>query len=94
MRSLKMALAGVAAFGLASAALADSWAKPTPRVFGSEYGMHGFKVLKPQFGGKSVGVFFSLDEKGQEKIIWEAPLVNTPHRVVAMPSSCDESTSI
>jgi hypothetical protein len=82
MRTTKMMLAGLIAIAAATAALADSWAPPRPRVFASEHGMHGFKVLKPEFGGKAVGQFFTLDEQGKEKVLWEDKLVNTPNRVV------------
>jgi hypothetical protein len=61
---------------------ADKWAAPTPRVFGSQWGSHGFKVLKPEFGGVSEGVLFRLDAEGKEQIVWQARLVNTPHQVL------------
>lgn len=66
----------------ASVLWADSWAKPTPRVFASKYGLHGFKVLNPKFGGPSQGVLFTLDAEGKEKVIWQAKLVNTPHQAI------------
>ena len=61
---------------------ADEWVTPTPRVFGSEWGRHGFKVLNPKLGGPSEGVLFSLDAEGKEQILWKVKLVNTPHRVL------------
>jgi hypothetical protein len=63
-------------------ARSDDWAAPTPRVFGSPSGLHGFKVLKPKFDGISVGVLFRLDADGKEQTVWRAKLVNTPHRVI------------
>jgi hypothetical protein len=39
---------------------ADSWATPTPRVFGSQWGSRASKVLKPTFSGPSEGVLFRL----------------------------------
>src|SRR6516225_534609 len=68
---------------LASSQLwADSWEEPTPRVFSSKWGGRAFKVLKPTFTGPSEGVLFRLDADGKEQIVWEAKLVNTPHRVL------------
>lgn len=61
---------------------ADKWEAPTPRVFGSQWGLHGFKVLKPEFGGVSEGVLFRLDADGKEQIVWQARLLNTPHQVI------------
>lgn len=60
----------------------DEWMAPTPRVFGSKWGGHGFKVLNPQLGGPSEGVLFRLDAQGKEQIVWQVELVNTPHRVL------------
>lgn len=62
--------------------LADKWPAPTPKVFASRWGNHGFKLLKPEFGGVSEGVLFRLDADGQEQIVWQGKLVNTPHQVV------------
>ncbi len=61
---------------------ADSWAPPSPKVFASPYGTHGFKVLKPQFGKPSEGLLFRLDDEGKERAVWSGKLVNTPHRVL------------
>lgn len=61
---------------------ADSWAPPSPKVFGSEYGSHGFKVLKPVFGKPCEGVLFRLGPDGKDRVVWEAKLVNTPSRVL------------
>ena len=73
----------MAAVVLASSNLwADSWVTPTPRVFGSTWGNRGFKVLRPTLIGPSDGVLFCLDADGKEQIVWEAKLVNTPHRVL------------
>lgn len=62
--------------------LSEQWPVPTPRVFGSPWGNHGFKLLKPEFGGNSEGVLFRLDAEGVEQVIWQAKLVNTPHQVI------------
>jgi hypothetical protein len=61
---------------------ADSWATPTPRLFASQWGSRGFKVVKPTFRGPSEGELFRLDADGKEQAVWEAKLVNTPHRVL------------
>src|SRR5687768_14876207 len=50
--------------------LADKWPAPTPKVFASQFGSHGFKVLKPEFGGISEGVLFRLDAEGREQVVW------------------------
>jgi hypothetical protein len=61
---------------------ADSWESPTPRVFGSVRGGHGFKILNPQFLGPSEGALFRLDAQGKEQIVWHTKLVNTPYGVL------------
>jgi hypothetical protein len=76
-------LLALAAVALVAAQLrADKWPAPTPRIFASQEGGHGFKVLKPEFGGVSEGVLFRLDAAGQEQVVWQTRLVNTPHQVV------------
>src|SRR5262245_17018742 len=67
---------------LPAALLADKWAAPTPKVFASQFGSHGFKLLKPEFGGDSEGLLFRLDAEGREQIVWQAKLINTPHQVI------------
>jgi hypothetical protein len=58
---------------------ADEWDAPSPKVFASEGGRHGFKVLNPRINGQSDGI--RLDAEGKEQIVWRTKLVNTPHRV-------------
>jgi len=58
-----------------STARADSFAAPRPRIFSSEWGSYGFKVLEPKFGAASKGLLFALAADGKEKTIWTAPLV-------------------
>jgi len=65
----------------ASPALADSWAPPTPGIYASEWGRFGFKLLAPKFGGSARGGLFRLNDKGEETVVWDGKLVNTPHRV-------------
>lgn len=61
---------------------ADTWLPPRARVFASEGGTFGFKVLEPKFLGTSTGVLFELDENGKEKTVWKGKLVNVPNRVL------------
>src|SRR5262249_13065912 len=66
---------------------ADKWAAPTPRVFGSPWGAFGFKMVPGEnFSGPATGSLFSLDRTGKEKVVWEAKLVNIPHRVFVADS--------
>jgi len=67
---------------MAASAAADKWAPPSPRIFASPGGSHGFKVLKPEFGSTSEGVLFRLDAEGKEQIVWQGQLINTPHRAL------------
>jgi hypothetical protein len=82
MKAHRIFFALVTVFLASSQLWADSWAAPTPRVFGSKWGSRGFKVLRPTFSGPSEGVLFRLDADGKEQIVWGAKLVNTPHRVL------------
>jgi hypothetical protein len=82
MKALSNVLALSAVVAVSTLLRADSRVAPTPRVFGSQWGSHAFKVLKPQIGGPSQGVLFRLDAQGKEQIVWRADLVNTPHRVL------------
>ena len=63
--------------GLTATASADDWAAPRPRLFISENGRHGFKVLPKNTGG----VLFSLDDDGKEQVAWNKQLVNVPDKV-------------
>ncbi|MGH9891594.1 MAG: hypothetical protein ACREA0_06360, partial [bacterium] len=60
---------------------ADTWAPPRPRVFASEGGTFGFKVLEPKFLGTATGLLFDLDPDGEERTVWNGKLVNVPSRV-------------
>jgi hypothetical protein len=70
----------------AAAAFADDWASPRPRVFASPSGEFAFKVIpdeRANDGGRTPptrGVLFTLDPKGNERVVWEKQLVNTPLR--------------
>src|SRR5262249_15347449 len=84
-------------FGLAlvlsSEARADKWPPPKPRIFAQTNGEFAFKVLPDVSpsdtlaGRKSEGVYFTLDEGGEEKVIWRAKLVNIPLRVMLVESA-------
>jgi hypothetical protein len=67
-----------------SALHADKWAAPTPRIYASPWGTHALKVLpdRGNFGGQADATLFTLDEKGDEKVIWKGKLVNMPHQVL------------
>jgi hypothetical protein len=71
---------------LAAAAFADDWASPRPRIFASPSGEVAFKVIPDPRAHRTGltpptrGVLFALDEKGNERVVWEKPLVNTPLR--------------
>ncbi len=81
---------GPAAFAsvvlFAAAAFADDWASPRPRIFASPSGEFAFKVIPGKGadtgdrGTKARGVLFTLDDKGNQRVVWEKPLVNTPLR--------------
>ena len=82
---------GPAAFAcvvlFAAVALADDWGAPQPRIFASPYGQFAFKVIPDdRANGNSLtpptrGVLFTLDTKGNDRVVWEKPLVNTPLQV-------------
>ena len=69
-------LVALACCCLTATANADDWAAARPRIFASENGWHGFKVLPKN----ATGVLFSLDDDGKEKVIWTKQLVNFPHQ--------------
>jgi hypothetical protein len=73
--------------GVTAAGHADKWAPPVPRVYASPWGAFGFKAVPPDdFAGQSTGTLFTLDRAGKEKVVWEAKLVNVPHRVIVADS--------
>jgi hypothetical protein len=61
---------------LSSVARADKWPPPRPMLFAN--GVYAFKSLP----ANSEGVFFTLNEDGNEKVIWRAKLVNIPVRAI------------
>ena len=77
---------------LSSVARGDSWGWPQPRIFAN--GKYAIKTLPATSVGKSgevsfgnsEGVFFTLDEDGKEKVIWQAKLVNIPLRAIVAES--------
>lgn len=78
---LHMFVVVIIALHIHSPAYGDSWAQPKPRIFSSNWGAWGFKVLEPKFLHDSVGELFRLDADGKEVVVWRARLVNVPHRV-------------
>jgi hypothetical protein len=73
--------------GLASVGHADKWAPPTPRVYASPGGAYGFKTVPGEkLAGPATGTLFTLDREGKEKVVWEAKLVNEPHRAFVSDS--------
>lgn len=66
-----------------SVAFSDTWLPPRPKVFASQWGDYGFKLLLPKktIYSKGVGVLFQLDGDGKEKVVWRQELLNIPHRV-------------
>jgi hypothetical protein len=68
---------------LSSVARADKWPPPKPRIFAQRNGVYAFKTLPDS----SEGVYFTLDERGEEKVIWRAKLVNIPVRAILAESA-------
>jgi hypothetical protein len=58
------------------------WGDPRPRIFAQPNGEYAFKTLPD----KSEGVYFTLDKRGTEKVIWRAKLVNIPVRAIVTGS--------
>jgi hypothetical protein len=71
------------ALGLSSDARADKWPPPKPRIFAQPNGKYALKILPDN----SEGVYFTLDDRGEEKVIWRAKLVNIPVRVTLAESA-------
>src|SRR5262245_48772935 len=69
------------AIGSVSTASADTWAPPAPRLFVSQWGTHGFKVLPKRSLRTSTGILFTVTDDGNDLVIWSDTLVNLPHRV-------------
>ena len=77
----------VASFGgLATTALAIV-TPPEPRLFASASGRTGLKVLPKESG--AVGVCFTLNEDGSERVLWRRDLVNLPKDVVILDERGD-----
>ena len=77
---------------LSSVARADQWPLPRPLLFAN--GVYAFKSLPDKAVRKSgevmsrinEGVFFTLDNDGNEEVIWRAKLVNIPVRAIVAES--------
>ena len=61
---------------------------PEPRVFASASGRTGLKVLPKESG--AVGVCFTLNEDGSERVLWRRDLVNIPADVVILDGRGDK----
>ena len=68
---------------LSSDARADKWPPPRPRIFAQANGKYAVKILPDS----SEGVYFALDDRGEEEVIWRAKLVNIPVRVMLAESA-------
>jgi hypothetical protein len=60
---------------------------PEPRVFASSSGRTGLKVLPK--GNGAVGICFTLNEDGSERVLWRRDLVNVPGDVVVLDQAGD-----
>jgi hypothetical protein len=84
----------VATFVLAfqSVSRGDSWPNPGARIFASEDGIVGLKVVPEKDYRKkrhpvATGLVFSLNERdGSENILWKQGLVNIPARALILRS--------
>ena len=68
---------------LSSDVRAEKWPPPKPRIFAQPNGNYAVKILPDT----SEGVYFTLDERGEEKVMWRAKLVNIPLRVMLVESA-------
>jgi hypothetical protein len=67
----------------AAAVFADDWGAPRPHIFACPSGAFGFKTIPGKYDAlrepsPTRGVLFTLDHAGQERVVWEKELVNTP----------------
>ena len=60
---------------------------PEPRIFASASGRTGLKVLPKDSG--AVGVCFTLNEDGSERVLWRRDLVSVPADVVILDERGD-----
>ncbi len=84
MKSMTLLVASLVVLGATAGSRGDKFAPPSPRIYASTWGTHGFKMLPPDLraGGPATGILFSLDKDGKEKPVWEEKLVNIPMRVL------------
>jgi hypothetical protein len=67
------------ATGWLSRAVGDSWLVPKPRIFASQFGDYGLRMIPGEPNASAT--LFTLSEKAEEQTAWQGPLVNIPHRV-------------
>src|SRR6266851_370973 len=82
-RRILLPLGVALAVVLSSDARADDWARAEPRIFAQPNGKYAVKILP----ASSEGVYFTLDDRGGEKVIWRSKLVNIPVRAMLAESA-------
>ena len=85
-RSIATLLGMFVLFATIGVARADTWAPPTPAIFGTESGATGCKVLaigmRLRMGHASRAEIFRLNDAGREVVVRRFRLVNIPHKVM------------
>lgn len=88
MKSLTATVAGLLLLACCASAEADTWEKPTPKIYASRSGDVGCKILPT---GKELIMFrssqaelFKLDESGKQIVARRFVLVNIPHHVIVV----------
>ena len=84
---LNSALAGVfVLFASITVVRADSWAEPTPAIFGTEGGGAAIKILptgrRLTMGHSSMAEIFKLDNDGRQVVVRRFLFVNIPYKVL------------
>jgi hypothetical protein len=67
------------AAGWLSRAEGDTWLPPRPKIYASQFGEYGLKVIPNE--PNTSATLFTLNEKGEDQTAWQGPLVNLPYRV-------------
>jgi len=68
-----LTIGAMLALTLPSISLADKWPAPRARVFAQAQGEYALKVLPD-----GDGIFYTLDERGDERVLWRTKLINVP----------------
>lgn len=92
-RGLLIALGGMCLLAHSCVCRADSWVNPTPRIFASDDGHWGLKVLPgtPRIGpipadAVATGILLGINDDGSDRILWKMPLVNIPVQALVFKS--------